>query len=702
MGLGNIIKAIITADNKEFNDKIKQTEGRLKSFVSNVSAKMAEVGKKLQSIGSSMTKWITLPIMGAGAASIKFASDYEESMNKVDVAFKGSAGQVREFAKTALRSFGIAEGTALDMAALFGDMATSMGLTTDKAADMSISLTGLAGDLASFKNIRIEEAMTALNGVFTGETESLKRLGIVMTEANVEAFALSEGIQKNIRDMTQAEKVQLRYAYIINQTTNAQGDFERTGGAAANQMRIFTEGLKQLAQQFGEVLLPAFTKIVTKVNEVIGRFSELDKGAKKIIVVIAGVVAGIGPLLFSLGAFLKIIPVLRAGLISLRTAALGPLGAAIIALTGAWKLYNFEQQKTKRLAGELSEKSLPELEKMAEQAKNKLDKALGEAGAGTSIGFSMDVAGATNPFAAMINQARKALGATSDTEVLIQELTAIKQATELVKARGKEEANVNAELEKQLSNIFDVNTGLLDGLNIAQEFEGTVPDGWAEWFEAIGDGAFNVKEHLQATEDAINALWEPSAVFKEIDESVKALDETFEKLADPEKFETPINYLQMLGWAAEDFGNAIMQAGIMGSNSLKDFVANVKSAAKQTIAAFIAEATAAMVRNAILASTKLGPLGLLLAPVAAAAAGGIAAGLFSSAIPAFAQGGAVSGATLAMVGEGAGVSRSNPEYIGTADQLAKMGGGGTLTARVSRGDLLFILNEGDVHANRTF
>jgi len=134
-------------------------------------------GKELTSIGKTLTTGITLPVLGAAAVSIKYASDMEESMNKVNVAFKDSADDVKSWSDTALKSFGIAKGTALDMAATFGDMGTAMGLVPNQAANMSTSLAGLAGDLASFKNIDIGQASDALRGVFTGEGEALKTIG---------------------------------------------------------------------------------------------------------------------------------------------------------------------------------------------------------------------------------------------------------------------------------------------------------------------------------------------------------------------------------------------------------------------------------------------------------------------------------------------------------------------------------------------
>jgi hypothetical protein len=296
-----------------------------------------KVGQKMQSVGRNLSTYVTLPILAAGAAAVKFASDYNESLNKVDVSFKGSSAQVKEFAKTTLETAGIAEGTALDMSAAYGDMATSMGIPTAQAAKMSTSLVALAGDLASFKNISIDVANTAISAIFTGETESLKKLGIVMTEVNLKQFALNSGIKKTYETMSQAEKVQLRYNYILSVTKNSQGDFERTQGGAANQTRIFTESLKQVGQQMGQVILPLFVKVITAVNEKIKAFSGLSVATKTVIVVIAGLVAVIGPLLVVVGAVLSAIPAIVAGF-TLLSGAIVPILAGVVLLAGVIKI----------------------------------------------------------------------------------------------------------------------------------------------------------------------------------------------------------------------------------------------------------------------------------------------------------------------------------------------------------------------------
>jgi hypothetical protein len=249
--------------------------------VSRAGKSLERFGTRLSAIGAKATLGLTTPLTLAGGSAIKLAMDMEESLNKVDVAFKESSSFVKQFADTTLESFGISSNQALESASLFGDMATSMGLTTDSSASMATQLVGLAGDLSSFKNIQVEVAQTALAGIFTGETESLKRLGVVMTQTNLEQFALSQGITKNIKEMTEAEKVNLRFAFVMEKTKNAQGDFARTSEGSANQTRIFQQSLVEIGTQFGEILLPMFQKVITSLNGILKRIKDLSPETKR-------------------------------------------------------------------------------------------------------------------------------------------------------------------------------------------------------------------------------------------------------------------------------------------------------------------------------------------------------------------------------------------------------------------------------------
>ena len=274
---------------------------QLNNGLNSASKKFEEFGKKMTSIGSAMSLAITTPLLLIGKQMITLASDSEESLNKVEVAFGNASEYVKEFANNSLEKFGVARGSALDMAAGFGDIATSMGLTQEQASKMSVSLVGLGADLASFKNIGIDQAKSALTGIFTGETESLKMLGIVMTEANLQAYALTKGFKGKLDTLTQGEKVLLRYNYVLDKTKNAQGDFERTGGGAANQMRIFQESLKEVGSTFGDVLLPYFTKAITYINNLLKAFKGLDEGTKKAILAMAGITLVIAPIMLVIG-----------------------------------------------------------------------------------------------------------------------------------------------------------------------------------------------------------------------------------------------------------------------------------------------------------------------------------------------------------------------------------------------------------------
>ena len=291
-----------------------------------------DVSKKLTDIGGSMTLKVTAPIVAAFTASVKGASDLNETVSKTGEVFKEQSDQVMAWSERSIETMGLAQGTALDMASTFGDMGTSMGQTRAEATAMSTSLVQLSADLASFKNISTERAQTALTAIYTGETESLKSLGIVMTQANLEAYALSQGITTQISAMSQAEQVQLRYQYVMAQTANAQGDFVRTGGSLANQSRKLMQSVKQLGESLGGILLPVVTNIVTAAQGAVQWLTEEDGGLKGVVIAIGAIVAAIGPLLLAGGKVLSLIGNLQKAMALL---AAHPVALAVTAATAA-------------------------------------------------------------------------------------------------------------------------------------------------------------------------------------------------------------------------------------------------------------------------------------------------------------------------------------------------------------------------------
>ena len=308
----------ITGTNAEAFKAIDEVDDKVESLNKNIQSKsqlMEQSWKKLADgmtkVGTGMTLGVTAPILAAATASTKLASDLSETINKVDVTFAENASAVEQWSKNSIKNMGLAQQSALDSAALYGDMANGMGLNTKAAASMSTSLVQLSADMASFKNVSQDRASTALAGIFTGETEALKGLGIVMTQANLQQYAYSQGILKNIQDMNQAEQVQLRYQYVMSVTANAHGDFARTGGGAANQTRMLTEQFKEAGAQLGEQLLPEAIKLLKWANQMVAGFNSLDPSAKKIIITIAGVAAAIGPMLLVGGKLITTVQTIK-------------------------------------------------------------------------------------------------------------------------------------------------------------------------------------------------------------------------------------------------------------------------------------------------------------------------------------------------------------------------------------------------------
>lgn len=323
------LSAKITGDSSGFDKAIQSAEKTASSFekrMESISSKAKSIGDKLSGIGTALTVGVTTPLAVAGKSMVDAASDFDENLNKISVAFGDSADDVKAWADTATESFGLSMNQALEATSLFGDMATSMGISQSEAASMSTSLAGLAGDMASFKNIGIDEAMTALNGVFTGETESLKQLGIVMTEVNLQEFA--DGLGLVYDDMTQAEKVQLRYNYVMAMSKNAIGDYARTSDGTANSMRTFQASVENLAIALGQNLLPIVTPIIQKATEMVNAFAAADPELQRLILGIAGIAAAAGPALIILGGMVSGF----GSLVSILSAVLSPIGLIITAI----------------------------------------------------------------------------------------------------------------------------------------------------------------------------------------------------------------------------------------------------------------------------------------------------------------------------------------------------------------------------------
>ena len=243
---------------------------KAKASVSGINLAFKSLGSTVSRLGGLLASVLgPIALIALVKQCIELGSAVNEVQNVVDTAFGSMAYKMEAFAKNSITQFGMSQLAAKKTGSTYMAMAKGMGIAVDEASDMSIALTGLTGDVASFYNISQDEAATKLKSVFTGETESLKDLGVVMTQTNLEQYALSKGITKSISAMTQAEQTTLRYQYVMNALNMASGDFAKTQDSWANQTRILAMQMQQLGANIGSILTTVLTPAVKVLNDIV-------------------------------------------------------------------------------------------------------------------------------------------------------------------------------------------------------------------------------------------------------------------------------------------------------------------------------------------------------------------------------------------------------------------------------------------------
>lgn len=320
--VGDAVSKINQVENKldDLNTTTQNSAKQMANSWTEINSQMQVMATLYEKIGKPLTKFL--------ADAVDGASDLAETVSKTQQIFGSSSDAIMEWSETALDSMGMAQESALTMASTFGDLATSIGLPVASAKDMSMNLTQLAADLASFKNIDVQQAAQALQGVFTGNAQSLKNLGIVMNEATLSAYALSQGITTNLSAMSEAEKVQLRYQYVLQATANAQGDFQRTSSGFANASRKLSEGWDELKTSLGDVLLPIVEAATNALAGIVQFLNSIPDSVKTVATAI----------LVATAAFTALVPVLKiatGALAAFQDVASGGITIAIAAVTAA-------------------------------------------------------------------------------------------------------------------------------------------------------------------------------------------------------------------------------------------------------------------------------------------------------------------------------------------------------------------------------
>lgn len=264
---------------------IKASSASIGSFFSRMKSGFSSQSKLSSGFGGLASKLAKL-VVGVNAAkgafnglksAMDYSSDLTEVQNVVDVSFGKYKGKIEDLAKTSIQDYGMSELTAKQIAGRFQSMGTAVGFSQKKMSGMSVELTKLSADMASFYNEDQEKVAKSMQSVFTGTTQPLRKYGIDLTQATLQEWAHKQGIDANIKSMSQAEKTMLRYQYVISQTGAAQGDFARTSNTWANQTRMLKQNFQQLGSTIGQIAINAFKPFVKAMNSTL---IQLDKFAK--------------------------------------------------------------------------------------------------------------------------------------------------------------------------------------------------------------------------------------------------------------------------------------------------------------------------------------------------------------------------------------------------------------------------------------
>lgn len=297
---------------------------KLKDGVDKADKGMTLLGESIKKVGTSMTKFITLPLVGLGTLSVKNATDAEEMINKFSVVFGKSTDDVKKWSYEYARSVNRAGGDIMSFLADIQDLLVGFGATKEEGAALSKEMLKLGMDLASFKNLSDAEAIEALTGALLGQTQRAKTLGKVLNENNYAIAMENMGLKGKFQNLTELEKLQVRYTSMLLQSTHALGDAKNTHESFINELKGLKGAIAEMTTNFGEIVLPMLTDFIRKIKEIIYWFADLSKPAKIVVMVLATLLAVLGPLLVIVGTLTV--------KITLLITIFGGFGAAMVAI----------------------------------------------------------------------------------------------------------------------------------------------------------------------------------------------------------------------------------------------------------------------------------------------------------------------------------------------------------------------------------
>lgn len=639
---GKRLSVSLTLNDKQFQSGLRKATKSLKKF-----------GASMKRTGQSLSQNLTLPLAALGVASIKLASDFQETQSKFNTVFRDIQAQANQTAKSLQRDFGLSSKASMELLGNTGDLLTGFGFTQEEALKLSADVNKLAVDLASFTNVEggAATASQALTKALLGERESVKQLGIAITEADLKAFAAEQGLV--FKELDRVAKATLTFELAARQSSNAIGDYERTSGSFANQTRRLMADLENLGVEIGQVLLPIAQKGIEFFKGLVNAFRNLSPEAKENTVVFGILAGALGPLLVVLGSIATVVATLGIKFIAI-AAAIAALALGILYVVDNWEAFKERFSDINWWKNALIQmiQFLVEFNPVSNIIKG-FNEALEFFGKNPI----------PNPFEDMADGLEDLKVETKDYENDFQDFGTF------IENQGKK-------IKKSLSAIGDA-----FGVGAPSGGGGDGGQTQAPKFDTSKFTDFSFRVVPEVEPEAFSLLVRTKEEIAELNEIAKKTEETMAKIAST--FQSAFH--SMAASAEASFGQVAAAAG---------------NAARQVIKTQVAEATAAYAAKVF--SSVPFPFNLALA----AAAGSVVGSLFNKIIPPFAEGGMVSGATLAMVGEGPGTSAVNPEVIAPLDKLQGMignAGGGQVEVfgRLSGSDILISSDRARGNRNRT-
>ena len=332
----------IGADLSDLKEDMSDVKGIIGGVFKELDTDLASIGKGIEQTGKNLTASLTTPILGIGAASLKAAADAEEMESMFDAVFRDMADSTRTWAEEHATAVNRSRFDLQEYAANLQDTFVPLGVARDKATEMSKAVVELAVDVASFKNASEGDVINDFQSAIVGNTETVRKYGIVITQATLNQELLRQGVEGGVKAATEQEKAQARVNLIMSQTSDAHGDAARTADSLTNQVKGMTSQLGEAAILIGQDLIPIAKELTAVIVEKVKAFNALDEETRRNIIRIAAMVAAIGPLLIIGGKLIGTVLAIKKAIMTARVVmiawaaamntALGPIGLVIAAL----------------------------------------------------------------------------------------------------------------------------------------------------------------------------------------------------------------------------------------------------------------------------------------------------------------------------------------------------------------------------------